>query len=165
MINKEVNKNNDDLLYREWVPAGIIKKVLSSIILLFILLTITISALEPQTMIYLFIILGSASFFILLLYWNFRGLEIALSQNQIEVKYGKFNHKVVPLKEIIRCEIVKSTFRKYGGIGIRLGIDGSRAYTTNFGEAIKLTYQNKRPFVFSTRYPQKICNIINNLSN
>ena len=163
MINKKANKNNDDLLYSEWVPAGrVVKIVLTSTILLFILLIIIISALEPQTMIYLFIILGSASIFILFLYWNFRGLNIILTKHQIEIKYGKFNHKVIPLKGITRCEITKSTFKKYGGIGIRLGFDGSWAYTTDFGDAIKLTYQNKRPFVFSTRNPEKILDLINN---
>ena len=62
------------------------------------------------------------------------------------------------------CETTKATFKKYGGVGIRLGSDGSWAYNTDFGDGVKLTYQNGRPFIFSTRNPQKICNLINELS-
>ena len=51
------------------------------------------------------------------------------------------------------------------GVGIRFGLDGSWAYNTDFGEAVKLTFKSGRPFVFSTRNPQKICNLIHELSN
>jgi len=53
----------------------------------------------------------------------------------------------------------------YGGVGIRFRLDGSWTYNTDFGEAVKITFQSGRPFVFSTRNPQKICNLINDLSN
>ena len=76
-------------------------------------------------MIFLLIILGGACVFILFMYWNYRGLQITLTKNQIEVKYGIFNHKRIPLKKIISCETTKASFKKYGGVGIRLGSDGS----------------------------------------
>jgi len=99
------------------------------------------------------------------MYWNYRGLKITLTKNQLEIAYGIFNRKKIQLNNITSCDITKANFRKYGGVGIRLGLDGSWAYTTDFGEAVKLTFQSGRPFVFSTRNPQKICNLINELSN
>ena len=57
--------------------------------------------------------------------------------------------------------MTKADFRTYGGVGIRFGTDGSRAYNTDFGEAVKLTLHHCRAFVFSTKNPQKICNLIN----
>ncbi len=66
---------------------------------------------------------------------------------------------------ITNCDITKARFRTYGGIGIRFGLDGSLAYNTDFGEAVKLTFQSGRPFVFSSRNPQKLCNLINEFLN
>ena len=162
MINRTLTKNNDNLLYNEWVPIGKFVKVLFSLVFLFIIISmvIIIFTLEPQVMTSLLIILGGVCFFFLFMYWNYRGLQIILTKNQIEVKYGIFNHKIIPLKKIRSCETIKATFRKYGGVGIRLGLNGSWAYNTDFGEAVKLTCQNGRPFVFSTKNPQKICNLI-----
>ena len=165
MIHKNITKNNENLLYIEYVPLAKFVKILISLVFIFsIFMVITISALIPQVMIPLLSISGGLCFFILLVYLNYRGLQITLTRNQIEVKYGIFNHKIILLKKIMSYETTKATFKKYGGVGIRLGSDGSRAYNTDFGDAVKLTYQNGRPFIFSTRNPQKICNIINELS-
>ena len=165
MKSKNLTNNKDNLIYNEWVPVGKFVKILISSVLVFsIFIIIIISALEPQVMIFLIIILGGLCVFLLSIYWNYRGLRITLTKNQIEVKYGIFNHKIIPLKNIMSCETIYATFRKYGGVGIRLGFDGSVAYNTDFGEAVKLTYLKGKPFAFSTRYPQKICNLINELS-
>lgn len=99
------------------------------------------------------------------MYWNYRRLKITLTKNQLEVIYGIFNHKRIPLTKITNCDITKTNFKTYGGVGIRLGLDGSWAYNTDFGEAVKLTFHSGRPFIFSTRNPQKICNLIDELSN
>ncbi|MEE9378370.1 MAG: hypothetical protein V3V33_10080 [Candidatus Lokiarchaeia archaeon] len=101
----------------------------------------------------------------ILLYWNFRGLKITLTNNQFEVAYGIFNHKRIPLNNITSCDITKARFRTYGGVGIRFGVDGSWVYNTGFGEAVKLTFQSGRLFVFSTRKPQEIGTLINDLVN
>jgi len=162
MKSKNITENNDNL-YNEWVPIGKLVKILISLVLVFsIFCIIIISALESQVMIFLLIILGGLCVFLLFIYWNYRGLQITLTKNQIEVKYGIFNHKIIPLKNITSCEIIKANFRNYGGVGIRLGFDGSVAYNTDFGEAIKLTYLNGKPFAFSTRNPQKIRDLIIN---
>ena len=166
IINENNIQKNKELLYREWVPAGKFIKVLVLFVCLFILsIGIIIIAFIPKELTFLGIIFGVVSLFIFLIYWNFRGLKITLTKNQLEVDYGIFNHKRIPLQKISGCEITKANFTKYWGIGIRLGLDGSWAYTTDFGEAVKLIFQEGRPFVFSTRNPQEICNLIDKLSN
>jgi len=165
MISKNITKNNYNLLYSEWVPIGkFVKTIISSVFIFSTFMVIIISALEPQVMVFLLIVLGGLWIVLLFMYRNYRGLQIILTKNQIEVKYGIFNHKIIPSKKIMSCETTKTTFKTYGGVGIRLSLDGSRAYNTDFGEAVKITYQNGKPFVFSTKNPQKICNLINELT-
>ena len=166
LINENNIQKNEELLYKEWIPVGKFVKVLVLFVFLLIIsIGIIITAFKPKELTFLGIIFGVLSLFILLLYWNYRGLKITLTKNQLDVEYGIFNHKKIPIKKITRCEITKANFRKYGGVGIRFGLDGSLAYNTDFGEAVKLTFQYGRPFVFSTRNPQEICNLINKLSN
>ena len=166
-IIKENNiQKNEELLYKEWIPVGKFVKVLVLFVCILIFsIGIIITAFIPKELTFFGIIFGVLSLFILLLYWNYRGLKITLTKNQLDVEYGIFNHKKIPIKKITICEITKANFRIYWGVGIRLGVDGSWAYNTDFGEAVKLTFQDGRPFVFSTRNPQEICNLINKLSN
>jgi len=65
------------------------------------------------------------------------------------------------LQEIVSCQITKASFGRYGGIGVRYGFDGSTAYTTSFGNAVEIIPKEGRPFVFSSKNPEKICKIIN----
>jgi hypothetical protein len=168
VINKiSVNNTveNNEILYTEWVPAGrFVKSIVLFVCILILTLGIIITAFIPIELLFIGIILGVASLFIFLMYWNYRGLQINLTNNQLEVKYGIFNHKRIPLDLITSCDMTKIRFWTYGGVGIRLGLDGSSAYNTDFGEAVKITFKSGRPFVFSSRNPQKICNLISELS-
>jgi len=164
-MNENNIKKNEELLYSEWVPAGrFVKVVILFVFLLIMTIGIIFTALMPKELMVMGIIFGGVSLFILLIYWNFRGLKITLTKNQLEIVYGIFNHKRIPLQKISKCEITKADFRTYWGIGIRLGLDGSWAYNTDFGEAVKLFFEKGRPFVFSTRNPQKICNLVKELA-
>ena len=49
----------------------------------------------------------------------------------------------------------------YTGMGIRYGGDGFLAYLPRLGEAIKIHFNNGRPFVFSTRNQEKVLEILN----
>ena len=87
-------KKNEEVLYREWISAGKFVKVLVLFVVLFILsFSIIITAFIPKELIFIGIILGAVSIFILLVYWNYRGLKITLTKNQLDVEYGIFNHK------------------------------------------------------------------------
>jgi len=166
IVKENKLQNKDEIVYTEWVPLGKFVKVLILFVCILILSpSIIISAFIHRELVFIGIILGAVSLFIFLVYWNYRGLKITLTSNKLEVAYGIFNRKKIPLKKITRCDLTKANFKTYGGIGIRLGSDGSWAYNTDFGEAVKLTFQDGRPFVFSTKNPQKICALIHELSN
>ncbi len=160
-IKENKIQKNDEILYVEWVPAGrFIKGVMLFVCLSFISISIIISAFNPKELAFLGIIFGAVSIIFFFVYWNYRGLKVTLTNNQLEVNYGIFNQKKIPLNTITNCDITRADFKTYGGVGIRYGLDGSWAYSTDFGEAVKLTFQYGRPFVFSTKNPQKICNLI-----
>ncbi len=166
IIKENNTQKNNGILYTEWVPAGrFIKVVVLFACILIASLGIIVTAFLPIELAFIGIICGAVSLLIFLMYWNYRELKITLTSNQIEVAYGIFNHKRIPIKKITSCDKTKANFRTYGGVGIRFGVDGSWAYNTDFGEAVKLTFQSGRPFVFSTKNSEQICNLINGLSN
>jgi len=166
LIRDDKIQKNEEILYIEWVSVGkFVKAIFIFLLILIVSLGILFIAFMPIEMAVMGIIIGTLSFLIFLLYWNYRRLKIYLTRNQLEVSYGIFNHKKIPLNIITNCTITKASFRTYGGVGIRFGLDGSRVYNTDFGEAIKLTFRSGRPFVFSTRNPQKICDLISKLTN
>ncbi len=103
--------------------------------------------------------------FVLFLFWNYRGIKIQLSTTELYVRYGIFNQKSIQLKDIVSCYSIKASFGRYAGIGVRYGVDGSQAYTTSFGDAVKIIPSKGRVFVFSSHNPQKICNIIDSTKN
>jgi len=103
--------------------------------------------------------------FVLLLFWNYRGIKIQLNIAELYVRYGFFNQKTIQLKDIVSCDTIKASFGRYVGIGVRYGVDGSQAYTTSFGDAVKIIPSKGIVFVFSSHTPQKICDIINSTKN
>jgi hypothetical protein len=165
-MNQNNSKNENEVLYTEWIPVGKFVKIIALCVFVSILsLGIILTALQPIEMSLVGILLGVMSLAIYLFYYNYRGLKVFITKRLLGVDYGAFNHKRILLNMIIDCSVVKAHFRTFGGVGIRLGLDGSWAYNTDFGDAVKLTLKDKRPFVFSTRNPQKICNLLNELSN
>ena len=70
-------------------------------------------------------------------YLNINKLDINTNTERIEVRYGLMK-KVIPMKEIVSYEPHIAGFHLYGGIGIRRGIDGSLAFTTSFGNSMKI---------------------------
>jgi len=152
------------LLYSEWVPAGAFVKFLVStlsIIIVFLNLIVAfLFNLSTEGFIgftFSWIILG----FILFLFFNYRGLQIQINSRKLLVSYGFFNNKSILLDDVFSCKLIKSSFRMYGGIGVRHGLDGSIAYTTSFGNALKIIPKKGRVFVFSSNNPEKIFQIIN----
>jgi hypothetical protein len=150
----------EDTVYREWVPAGkLVKSVFWFVFSVFalVLLVITISDFSLASVTATVLVIPLA--FVGLLFWIYRGLEIKVNKRELQVNYG-FNRKRVSLSEVDSCEPTKVSFWRYGGVGVRWGIDGSWAYTTSLGDAIRLKLQRGRPFVFSTHNPDEICKLI-----
>ena len=155
--------NVRQVIYREWVPAGLFAKTIVTFIIILVLCVLSITIITGTAFQNPFWIIlpASVTLFLLLLFWNYRGIKIQLNNKDLSVSYGFFNHKSVRLEDIVSCEPIKASFERYGGVGVRYGIDGSWAYTTSFGNAVKIIPRKGRPFAFSSNNPQKICNIIN----
>lgn len=152
-------------VYHEWVPTGAFVKatiwaVASSIAFLLLILAAFLYPLNTEGLIG-FGVSTLALLFILILLLNFRGIKIQLSSEELMVDYGLFNHKSIRMDDIVSCNLVKASFRRFGGIGVRYGLDGSWAYTTSFGNAVEIIPKKGRTFVFSSNNPGKICQIIN----
>jgi hypothetical protein len=157
---------SEKILFTESVPAG---RAIKSLIAIAFFSVITISALiltsDPKftffyTVMFLFMVL-----FPILLYLNFRVLNIAITRSQIDLRYGLGNRMIISIGEVVECEQIKASFSRYGGAGIRLGMDGSRAYVLYFGDAVKLSSKEGKAFVFSTRKADKVCSLINSLTS
>ena len=155
------------VIYREWVPAGLFVKILVgfvSLLTLCILLILITTGYVFQNLFWV-VIPTSVLAFLLLLFWNYKGIKIQLSTKELLINYGILNRKSIPLEDMVSCEPTKASFRRYGGVGVRLGIDGSWAYTTSFGDAVKIIRRRGRPFVFSSNNPEKSCGIISQTKN
>lgn len=151
------------VIYREWVPAALFLKILVGFISLLTLCVLLILITTGFALRYLFwiVIPASALAFLLILSWNYRGIEIQLNNKELLIDYGILNRRSIPLEDIVSCEPTRASFRRYGGVGVRFGFDGSWAYTTSFGDAVKIIRRKGRPFVFSSSNPERICDIIN----
>ena len=159
--------NMKDVLYVEWVPAGTLIKVLVgffsllSLCTLLIIIVVGFAIQHP----FLIVVLVSPLAVVLLAFWNYRGIRIKVTTETLHIHYGFFNRKHIPIVDIVSCEPTKASFGRYGGIGVRYGTDGSWAYTTSFGNAVKIILTKGKPFVFSSKSVEKICSIINQVKD
>ena len=155
----------EQIVYYEWVPAGVfVKAAMWVVASLFVLLQLMVAAFPHPLNTEGLIGYGVSTLvllFILILLLNFRGIKIQLFSEELRVDYGLVNHKSIRMDDIVSCKLVKASFRRFGGVGVRYGFDGSWAYTTSFGNAIEIVPKEGRTFVFSSNNPRKICQIIN----
>lgn len=156
-----------DVVFSEWVPAGLFVKAIMGFVSVGILCALSITIITGVALQYpVWIVVSVAvTAFLFLFYWNYRGIQIQISEEELLVTYGVFNHKVIQVDEIVACRLTTASFRRYGGVGVRLGFDGSWAYTTSFGDAVRITRGKGRPFVFSSNNAEKLCKIIKHLRN
>jgi hypothetical protein len=153
----------ENIEYDEWVPAGaLVKGAFLTISLIIFLVTFAVFLFSEELLVedilgvtFAWAILA----FLLLVFWNFRGLRIQIKNDRLYLDYGLFNKKSFLLREIASCKKTKA-FGRYLGVGVRYGLDGSMAYTTSFANAVEVTPKLGRMFVFSSRNPDKVCEII-----
>lgn len=149
--------------YNEWISMGRLVKGLvfgtTAWILIGIALVVTFLSLDFEAFIGIGVSLAIL-IFILLLFLNFRGIRIQLTSDKLVFSYGLLNRKSINLDDIVSCKLVKASFGRYGGVGVRVGLDGSYAYTTSFGNAVEITPKKGKVFVFSSNHPDKICELI-----
>ena len=108
-------------------------------------------------------VLFGAEAFLILVYLVFMRLDISIDPERIEVKFGIIR-KTIPIEEIVSYEPTHASITVYGGVGIRYGIDGSMAFTTSFGDAVKIRKKIGRSFVFSTNRPIEVLEHLNRLT-
>lgn len=149
--------------YSEWVPAGALVKglfVMVSSIIVLVTFAVFLFSEEPLVdnvlgVAFVWVILA----ILLLVFWNYRGLRIQITDDRLSLEYGLFNKKSFLLKEIGSCKKTK-TFRRYLGVGVRYGLDGSMAYTTSFANAVEVIPKMGSAFVFSSKNPDRVCEIM-----
>lgn len=155
-----------EVMYSEWVPARRFVKALVgfiSFLLLCVLLIAIVVGVAVQNPL-LIAVLMSPLTFVLFLFWNYRGIQIQVTNKELSISYGFFNHKHIPISNITSCKHTKTPLWKYGGAGVRYRFtDHSWAYTTSFGDAVKIIQRKGKPFVFSSNNPEKLCSIINQI--
>jgi len=152
-----------DVDYTEWVPAGaLVKSLFVGFFAYIVIFTIAIFyfiELSAET-VYGLIFGWAITAFLLFLFWNYRGLKIQISSKELFVVYGLFNRKSFLLTAIVACNKTKASFGRYWGVGVRYGSDGSVAYTTSFGDAVEVAPRRGRKFVFSSKRPDEVCEVI-----
>lgn len=158
----------ENVEYSEWVPAGALVKglfAMVSVIVVFVTFAVFLFSEELLAEDILGVTFSWAILaFLLFIFWNFRGLRIQITDKRLYLDYGLFNKKSFLLKEIISCKKTKA-FGRYLGVGVRYGLDGSMAYTTSFANAVEVSPKVGRTFVFSSKNPDKVCEIINKSGN
>lgn len=93
-------------------------------------------------------------------FWNFRSIDLRVTRQGFDARYGLFNHKVIPFAEVESCRPTTARFGRFFGIGVRLGVDGTWAYTTSFGPAVEVRRRSGKPFLVSSNRPEEICQVI-----
>ena len=153
----------ENVEYTEWVPAGtLVKGLFTMVSSIIVFVTFTIFLFSKELLVediigvlFAWVILA----FLLFVFWNFRGLRIQIKDDRLYLDYGLFNRKSFLLKEIASCKKTKA-FGRYLGVGVRYGLDSSLAYTTSFANAVEVVPKVGRTFVFSSKNPDKVCEII-----
>ena len=162
VVNSRDLETEEKILYNEWLPMSKFIVILFAFVIAVLISTaITTSIYAPTTRVYMLPIYALLCLFFVLIGINYRGIQITLTKNEIKIKFGLLNKKTISIEELVASEVIQATIGKYFGLGARMGFDFSVAFITNFGDAVKLTYDQDKLFVFSSRDSQKICNMLN----
>jgi len=157
LVNSEIYRER--LVMATWVSLllGFVMGILAVMVCINLIFLINIGRKTFLTA----VLFGAEALFILV-YLVFMRLDISIGPERIEVRFGIIK-KTIPIEEILSCEPTHASFTVYGGVGIRYGIDGSMAFTTSFGDAIKIRKKRGRSFVFSTNRQSEVLEHINRL--
>jgi len=156
MKGKKILK--DPIEYYEKVNLGNFVKTLI-IVLMLVFGVIGLAGWYSVSPLFGIVMAFSGVFIISVLYTIFGRLTISTTSKELIVAFRFFNKRFF-LCDINSCEQTMTNVRKYYGVGIRYGVDGSLAYSTSFGSAVKITKTGEKPFVFSTKHPETVCQIL-----
>ncbi len=70
-------------------------------------------------------------------------LRVVVTREHVHVQFGLWGPKIA-VRDVTKIEAMDYPFMKYGGWGIRAGIDGSRAYSTpgGTGRGVRIEYRD-----------------------
>lgn len=55
-------------------------------------------------------------------------LRVVVSTREVHIQYGPFGPRI-PIESIAEAKVIDYDWKRYGGWGVRIGLDGSRAYS------------------------------------
>lgn len=89
-------------------------------------------------------------------------MRFAFRVTHASVSFGfRFFTRRFDRADLLSCEPCRIAFRDYPGYGIRRGPDGSVAYGTRNGPAVRLVFQGaKRPYVVAVDEPAFVCMVL-----
>ena len=73
----------------------------------------------------------------LLILINFAKLSIKVDSEKVRVGYGVIR-KTISLKDVMSCKPTEAKARTYGGVGIRVGVNKSLAFSAYSGSAVEI---------------------------
>lgn len=144
-------KQRTYLIFYALIVAIIAIEVLAIVVQLVVAKDI-IEAVAPLA---LSIILLLAFSFVLI---NFFYLRLRITERELTVSYGIFRLRI-PVNEIKSCEPATFSWKTYLGWGIRLGLDGTFAWTSRGRRGIRVRTKH-RQYVISTENADKICKVL-----
>ncbi len=153
-----------DEIYKETIPLTLIKWILAMEIGLTILfLSLFISQL-PAGLSWLYLGMFLLFLGVTALIANFRKLNISITSQSITVAYGRIKYSI-PWDRIDDCYLDKNLGIRYGGWGIRMAkVKGKWLLVYNVIGSPRVILELKSgrfgKFIFSSRHPEEVLNII-----
>ena len=89
----------------------------------------------------------------------FGRLNIAITNSELTVGFGLLKHRIA-LDNIEYVEVRRFPWWKYGGFGVRYGLDWSVAYVVNYNPGVRVVPKRGRVLFFSTNRPEDAADII-----
>jgi len=99
-----------EVTYSEWVPAGTLVKTLVGFVsfLLLCVLLIVIAVGVAIQIPFLIVVLVSPLAFVWFVSWNYRGIQIQVTNKELLISYGFLNRKHIPISNIASCKHTKT---------------------------------------------------------
>lgn len=159
-----ISKYRADEIYKETMPFTIIKWILAMEIALTILFLYLFVSQLPEGLSWFYLGMFLLFAMVTALIANFRALNISITSRSITVAYGRIRYSV-PWDRIDDCYSDKGSGIRYGGWGIRMArVKGKwlLVYAVTNCPRVILDLNKDRfgRFIFSTRHPEEVVNIV-----
>jgi hypothetical protein len=83
-------------------------------------------------------------------------LRIQVLGDELVLTYFPLWRRRIPLARIRAAEVVPYDWKRYGGWGLRIGLDGSISYSVWEKQAVRLTLEGQRPVNVGTTRPHEL---------